>query len=88
VEVCPGRPSLLNKKKAETKVRVPNIQTIVEKCQPGDVILFDPHCQKPPDRLWPCRGGWDSLFYAENDGKKRSIEAGAYEHCGEFHNVS
>ena len=38
-----------------TKVRVPNVQTIddlmVEKCQPGDVILFDRRCESVPRGL-------------------------------------
>ena len=29
-----------------------------------------------------------TLFAMQNDGKMRSVEAGAYDHCGEFDNVS
>jgi hypothetical protein len=29
-----------------------------------------------------------TLFAMQNDGKMRSFEAGAYDHCGEFDNLS
>lgn len=71
-----------------TKVRVPNVQTIddlmVEKCQPGDVILFDKRCEK-------CAAGpraalacvlQKTLLCAKDDGKMRAVDGGTYDHVG------
>ena len=84
---------LSHTKEVETKVRVPNVQTIdnllVEKCQPGDVILFDRHCHKCASGQVAALSCWVGLsLLCENDGKMRSVEAGAYDHCGEFDNAS
>ena len=67
---------------------IPNVQTIddllVEKCQPGDVILFDRRCEC-------CAAGAISAlacllgktFLCDEDDGTRSVENGSYEHCGE-----
>lgn len=56
---------------------------MVEKCQPGDVILFDRRCEC-------CASGFSAalgcllgktLLCDEEDGT-RSVERGSYEHCG------
>lgn len=70
-----------------TKLRIPSVQTIddlmVEKCQPGDVILFDRRCEC-------CASGFAAaigcllgraILCEEEDGT-RSVESGSYEHCG------
>jgi len=68
---------------------IPSVQTIdelmVEKCQPGDVVLFDRRCEC-------CASGFTAavgcllgktLLCDDGDGT-RSVEGGKYEHCGEF----
>ena len=56
---------------------------MVEKCQPGDVVLFDRRCEC-------CAGGASAamacllgkaMLCEEEDGT-RSVERGSYEHCG------
>jgi hypothetical protein len=84
---------LAHTKEVETKVRVPNVQTIddmlVEKCQPGDVILFDRRCQKcasGPVAALSCFMGRSLL--CKHDGKTmRAVQAGAYDHCGKFYTM-
>lgn len=71
-----------------TKVRIPNVQTIddlmVEKCKPGDVLLFDRRCHKCADgpmAAFSClvaRG----LLCSEDKGAARSVEIGKFDHCG------
>lgn len=78
-------------KKAEevrTIVRVPNVQTIddlmVEKCKPGDVLLFDRRCEKcaaGPAAALSCLLG-RALLCKEEKGQTRSVDSGAYDHCG------
>lgn len=70
-----------------TNNSIPSVQTIddlmVEKCQPGDVILFDRRCEC-------CASGFPAalacllgktILCDEEDGT-RSVERGSYEHCG------
>lgn len=73
-----------------TKVRIPNVQTIddlmVEKCQPGDVILFDRRCEKcaaGPGAALACVLG-KTLLCGKDGGRMRAVDGGAYDHCGEF----
>uniref|UniRef100_A0A7R9Z800 Uncharacterized protein n=1 Tax=Pseudictyota dubia TaxID=2749911 RepID=A0A7R9Z800_9STRA len=71
-----------------TKIRIPNVQTIddliVEKCKPGDVLLFDRRCHKcaaGPMAALSClvaRG----LLCGEDKGGIRSVEVGSFDHCG------
>ena len=83
-----------------TKVRVPNVQTIddlmIEKCQPGDIILFDRRCYKcaaGPSAALSCILG--KQFLCDDDssssssskhnknGKNRKIaDIGKVEHVG------
>lgn len=72
-----------------TKVRVPNVQTIddlmIEKCKPGDVILFDRRCHKcasGPLAAFSCVLG--KTFLCDDDKKKgvKRVETGAFEHAG------
>lgn len=67
---------------------IPSVQTIddlmVEKCQPGDVLLFDRRCDY-------CASGFvaamacyvGKAILCEEDDGTRSVERGKYEHCGE-----
>ena len=56
----------------------------VEKCQPGDVLLFDRRCDY-------CASGFvaamacyvGKAILCEEDDGTRSVERGKYEHCGE-----
>jgi hypothetical protein len=80
------------KAKAEevrTRVRVPNVQTVddlmIEKCQPGDVVLFDRRCHKcaaGPIAAFSCVLG--KSFLCDKDGKKgvKSVNVGSFDHCG------
>eukprot|EP00566_Odontella_aurita_P020017 CAMPEP_0113553022 /NCGR_PEP_ID=MMETSP0015_2-20120614/15382_1 /TAXON_ID=2838 /ORGANISM="Odontella" /LENGTH=291 /DNA_ID=CAMNT_0000454045 /DNA_START=121 /DNA_END=996 /DNA_ORIENTATION=- /assembly_acc=CAM_ASM_000160 len=72
----------------KTKIRIPSVQTIddlmVEKCKPGDVLLFDRRCHKcasGPMASFSClvaRG----LLCGEDKGATRSVETGKFDHCG------
>ena len=56
---------------------------MVEKCQPGDVILFDRRCETCASgaaAALACLFG-KSILCKEDDGS-RSVERGSYEHCG------
>ena len=56
---------------------------MVERCEPGDVILFDRRCEccaSGPAAAFACLLG-KALLCAEDDGT-RSVERGSYEHCG------
>jgi hypothetical protein len=58
---------------------------MVEKCQPGDVILFDRRCEccaSGPSAALACLLG-KTILCEEEDGT-RSVESGRYEHCGEL----
>lgn len=58
---------------------------MVEKCQPGDVILFDRRCEccaSGASAALACLLG-KAILCEEEDGT-RSVERGSYEHCGEF----
>mmetsp|Transcript_12204 Transcript_12204/g.22884 ORF Transcript_12204/g.22884 Transcript_12204/m.22884 type:complete len:310 (-) Transcript_12204:36-965(-) len=84
------------KAKAEevrTRVRVPNVQTIddlmIEKCKPGDVILFDRRCHKcaaGPVAALSCFLGKSFLCDGDGDGGKtrgvKTVETGSFDHCG------
>lgn len=70
-----------------TMLRIPSVQTIdelmVEKCQPGDVILFDRRCEccaSGAAAAMACLLG-KAILCEEEDGT-RSVETGSYEHCG------
>lgn len=68
---------------------IPSVQTIdelmVEKCQPGDVVLFDRRCECCASGLTAALGCLlgKALLCDDEDGT-RSVEGGKYEHCGEF----
>jgi hypothetical protein len=70
-----------------TRVRVPNVQTLddimVERCRPGDVILFDrrwEHCATGPLAALVCILG-RSLLCNESD-RNRVLADGKFDHCG------
>lgn len=74
-------------REVSTKLRIPSVQTVddlmVEKCEPGDVILFDRRCEKCASgaaAAMACLLG-KTLLCEEEDGT-RSVESGRYEHCG------
>ncbi len=57
---------------------------MVEKCQPGDVLLFDRRCDYCASgyvSALACLAG-NAILCDEDDGT-RSVERGKYEHCGE-----
>mmetsp|Transcript_16392 Transcript_16392/g.23124 ORF Transcript_16392/g.23124 Transcript_16392/m.23124 type:complete len:306 (-) Transcript_16392:124-1041(-) len=79
-----------NKRSEEvrTKVRVPNVQTIddllVEKCKPGDIILFDRRCEKcaaGPIAALSCLLSRQFLC-KEDPMQTRAVETGTFDHCG------
>mmetsp|Transcript_2880 Transcript_2880/g.6448 ORF Transcript_2880/g.6448 Transcript_2880/m.6448 type:complete len:318 (+) Transcript_2880:269-1222(+) len=70
-----------------TRLRIPSVETIddlmVEKCQPGDVILFDRRCEScasGPAAALGCLLG--KTFLCDEEDGTRSVEKGSYEHCG------
>ncbi len=74
-----------------TKVRVPNVQTIddlmIEKCQPGDIILFDRRCYKcaaGPSAAFACVLGKQFLCDDESTSKRnrKTADIGKVEHVG------
>jgi hypothetical protein len=75
-----------------TRVRVPNVQTIddlmIEKCKPGDVILFDRRCHKcaaGPVAALSCALGKSFLCDGDgNTGKSgvKTVDIGNFDHCG------
>lgn len=72
-----------------TKVRVPNVQTVddllVEKCRPGDVLLFDRRwdkCAAGPLAALSCLLA-RNILCKNDDTQTRSIEVGKFDHCGE-----
>ena len=69
--------------------RIPSVQTIdelmVEKCQPGDVIMFDRRCEccaSGASVALGCLLG-KAILCKKEDGL-RSVEKESYEHCGQF----
>jgi hypothetical protein len=57
---------------------------MVEKCQPGDVVLFDRRCDacaSGPIAAFGCVLG--KAFLCEEEDGTRTVEEGRYEHCGE-----
>jgi hypothetical protein len=73
-----------------TKVRVPNVQTVddllVEKCQPGDVLVFDRRCDQcaaGPSAAMACLLG-RQLLCKDDTMQNRTVETGKYDHCGKF----
>jgi len=72
----------------ETKIRVPNIQTVddllIEKCQPGDVVVFDRRCDRcaaGPLAALSCIVGRNLLSKSDHSGE-RAVETGVYDHVG------
>ena len=71
-------------------ISIPNVQTIdellVEKCQPGDVILFDRRCDCCASGAAAAMGCiLGKTFLCDEDDGTRSVERGSYEHCGEWY---
>jgi hypothetical protein len=73
-----------------TRVRVPNVQTVddimVEKCKPGDVILFDRRCElcaAGPGAALACVIG-RRLLCDDGDDQVRSVDHGRFDHCGKW----
>lgn len=71
-----------------TRVRVPNVQTVddimVEKCRPGDVILFDRRpelCVAGPWAALACLVS-RALLCDDGDDAVRSVDHGKFDHCG------
>lgn len=72
-----------------TKVRVPNVQTIddlmIEKCRPGDVLLFDrrwEHCAAGPMAALVCMLGRSLLCNPKDPSKV--LADGQFDHCGAY----
>jgi hypothetical protein len=71
-----------------TRVRLPNIQTVddlmVEKCRPGDVILFDRRPELCAAGPWAALSCLLNRALLCNDGENavRSVDTGKFDHCG------
>lgn len=71
-----------------TRIRVPSIQTtddlLIQKVQPGDVILFDRRCEKCAAGPWAalsCVVG-RSLLCDDSKYSVRSVDVGKFDHIG------
>jgi hypothetical protein len=71
-----------------TRVRVPNVQDtddlLVEKCQAGDVILFDRRCEKVAAGPWAAISCLASRTFLCDDKKlsSRTVAEGKFDHIG------
>lgn len=79
---------LAHEESVETKVRIPNVQTVddllIEKCQPGDVVLFDRRCDRcaaGPLAALSCLVG-RNLICDDSKTGNRAVETGKYDHVG------
>jgi len=70
-----------------TRVRVPSVQTVddllVEKCKPGDIVLFDRRCEAcatGPHAALACLLGRSVL--CDTEDPTRSVDTGRFDHCG------
>jgi len=73
-----------------TRVRLPNVQTVddimVEKCRPGDVILFDRRpqlCAAGPWAALSCLVG-RALLCNDGEDQARSVDHGKFDHAGTY----
>lgn len=71
-----------------TRVRLPSVQTVddimIEKCRPGDVILFDRRpqlCAAGPWAALACLFG-RALLCDDGDNQARSVDHGKFDHVG------
>ena len=77
-----------------TRIRVPGITTtddlLIEKAQPGDVILFDRRCEKCAAGPWAALACLTSRYFLCDDSKTsvRMADAGKFDHIGECKMVS
>jgi len=75
-------------KEVRTRVRVPNVETVddlmIEKCRPGDVVLFDRRCHNcaaGPMAAFSCIVG--KQFLCDDRGRtNRLADIGSFEHVG------
>jgi hypothetical protein len=73
---------------ARTRVRVPGLQTtddlLIEKIQPGDVILFDRRCEKCAAGPWAALACLAGRTFLCDDSKYsvRSVDTGRFDHIG------
>jgi len=80
----------VKQKEVRTRVRVPNVQSIddlmIEKCQPGDVVLFDRRCHNcaaGPIAAFACIVGKSFLCNEKGSGgNNKLVDIGTFEHAG------
>jgi len=70
-----------------TRIRIPSVSTtddlLMEKCQPGDVILFDRRCTKCASGPWAALSCLTQKQFLCNTSKvARSVEDGNFDHIG------
>jgi hypothetical protein len=70
----------------QSKVRVPNVQTVddllIERCRPGDVLLFDRRwesCSAGPLAALSCLLSRAILCWED---QSKVVSAGKFDHCG------
>ena len=73
----------------KNKIRIPNIQTVddllIEKCQPGDIVVFDRRCVScaaGPLAALSCMVGRNLLCKGAAAKRDRAVEIGDYDHVG------
>lgn len=71
-----------------TRVRVPGVQTtddiLLEKVQPGDVLLFDRRCEKCAAGPWAALACMAGRTFLCDDSKysARTVDSGKFDHIG------
>jgi hypothetical protein len=72
-----------------TRIRVPGLETsddrLLEKCQPGDVILFDRRCEKCAAGPWAATACLaQRRFLCDEKRGARTVDTGKFDHIGTY----
>jgi hypothetical protein len=75
-------------KDVATRIRIPNVQTmddyLIEKCQPGDVLVFDRRCERCATSPWAALACLASKAFLCDPTSQRTVEEGRFDHIGEY----
>jgi hypothetical protein len=72
-----------------TRIRVPGLETsddrLLERCQPGDVILFDRRCEKCAAGPWAATACLaQRRFLCDEKRGARTVDTGKFDHIGTY----
>lgn len=75
-----------------TRIRVPGLETsddrLLEKCQPGDVILFDRRCEKCAAGPWAATACLaQRRFLCDEKRGARTVDTGRFDHIGTYRSL-